>query len=89
MRCGSDPARWRRGRIWAAYVGNFAGPEAAIDGNVSILISVGTTATHGGGQGDQVVGEPGAVLDRVDPGSDESWEGVLAEDMRGHATPSA
>ena len=51
-----------------------------------MLISVGTT--HGaalGSERDQVVGQPGAVLDRVEPGGDEPGQRVLTEHVRGDA----
>jgi hypothetical protein len=33
---------------------------------------------------DELVGQPGAVLDAVDPGADQAWKRVGAEHVRGH-----
>ncbi len=49
-----------------------------------MLISVGTTAVPRRATSSmQVLGQPGAVLDRVQPGGDQPGQRVLAEDVRG------
>ena len=59
-----------------------------MSGNVSMLISVGVTRDAPPGHlVDHAAGQPGAVLDRVDPGGDQPGQRVLAEHV--HRDPGA
>ena len=67
----------------AAYTGNRVAPSA-ISGKLSMLISVGTSAVPRSTIiAMVVVGEPGAVLDAVDAGVDQTGQRVFAEDVGG------
>ena len=67
-----------RARMWSAYAGNFSPPRRRTRGKLFSCITVGTSASAAlDHRVDQVLGEPGAVLDAVDarldqPGQDAS-----------------
>ena len=70
---GRRPRRRRAAPACARRRSGTWRPRRRCRGKVSTLISVGTSAVPRAGHlGDQVVGQPGAVLDAVDAGADQA-----------------